>query len=113
VKHVLKRAGISQVFIGLQSLDAPPSMDRFKFRMGLTAKPVRQRVVFHPRLRPLINRGSHAIVKQTLSLLTRKTTFAKAEGMIRFYLEGEQPLQAQTLPEELKNQNDEIFQQFY
>ena len=39
------------IFYGLHSLDAPPSVDGFKFRMGYTAKPVRQRVVFNPWLR--------------------------------------------------------------
>lgn len=44
-----KRSSISEVFFGL---DAPDSVDLFKFHMGFAAKPVRQRVVFHPLLTP-------------------------------------------------------------
>jgi hypothetical protein len=45
---MLTEKGVSEIFFTLQSLDAPPSVDEFKFRMGLQAKPVRQRVVFNP-----------------------------------------------------------------
>ena len=53
---LLAREGVTEIFFTLQSLDAPESVDEFKFRMGLQAEPVRQRVVFHPCLRPLTTR---------------------------------------------------------
>ena len=45
--EVMARPGIHRIFMGLHSLDAPASVDEFKFRMNFTPKPVRQRVVFH------------------------------------------------------------------
>ena len=64
--QALQRPGISKVFYCLESLDAPESVDEFKFRMGYTAQPVRQRVVFHPWVTPFVNTTSHSAVKQLL-----------------------------------------------
>lgn len=96
---MISRTGIRSIFYALHSLDAPASVDEFKFRMGYVAKPVRQRVVFHPWLAPAFNRASHAVVKQLLHWYPDHPTLAKAEGMIRFYLEGKHPLIEQNWPE--------------
>jgi hypothetical protein len=96
---IVKRASVGSIFYTLQSLDAPPSVDEFKFRMGYKARPVRQRVVFHPWLSPVFTRISHAAVKRLLSRYPDQPTLAKTEGMLRFYLEGSRPLQEQTWPE--------------
>jgi hypothetical protein len=87
------------VFFGVQSLDAPASVDEFKFRMGYTARPVRQLVAFHggavravgPSLHRLLLRGSR---RYPASML-----LAKAEGMVRFHLQGKLPPEAQEWPE--------------
>jgi hypothetical protein len=97
--EALKRRGISNVFFCLHSLDAPVSVDGFKFRMGFTAKPVRQRVVFHPWLAPLFNKASCAVIRRVLCRYPDSPTLAKAEGMLRFYLEGKGPLTEQDWPE--------------
>jgi hypothetical protein len=99
---VLKRPGNPWIFYGLHSLDAPPSVDEFKFRMGYTAKPVRQRVVFHPWMRPLMNTASHALLQASLYLKPGDPTLSKAEGMLRFYLQGRLPLSRQAMPQPLK-----------
>lgn len=99
--NVTQRSGIESIFYGLNSLDAPASVDEFKFRMGYTAKPVRQRVVFHPWLSPLFNPVSHAALRQLRRWRPENTTLAKTEGMLRFYLEGKRPLDQQTWPEAL------------
>jgi hypothetical protein len=96
--EILKRPGQSYIFYGLHSLDAPPSVDQFKFRMGYTARPVKQRVVFHPSVRPLVNCATHAILRVGLLIQPGNTTLSKAEGMLRFYLQGRLPLSRQTLP---------------
>jgi hypothetical protein len=96
--EVLKRPGPPWLFYGLHSLDAPPSVDEFKFRMGYTAKAVRQRVVFHPMLTPLFNPGSHTLLKSLLHLRPGQPTLAKAEGLLRFYLQGQRPLAEQPVP---------------
>ena len=84
----LQRPGRPWLFYGLQSLDAPASVDEFKFRLGYTARPVRQRVVFHPWLGPLATRSSHSLLSWAQRRMPGNPTLAKAEGMVRFYLQG-------------------------
>jgi hypothetical protein len=96
--EVLKEPGQPYIFYGLHSLDAPPSVDQFKFRMGYHARPVKQRIEFHPSLRPLFNCATHALVRVGLWMQPGNTTLSKAEGMLRFYLQGRLPVSQQTLP---------------
>jgi hypothetical protein len=76
--------------------------------MGYTARPVRQRVVFHPWLSPLFNRASHTAIRQALRLRPGSPSLAKAEGMLRFYLEGQRPLHEQHWPECLSEYRDRL-----
>jgi hypothetical protein len=96
-REMLSRPGVQGVFYGLHSLDAPPGVDEFKFHMGYRAKPVRQRVLFHPWVGPLFNRVSHAVVQRLLR--PGRPGLAKGEGMLRFYLEGRRPAEEQRWPE--------------
>jgi hypothetical protein len=96
--EVLKRGPVSQVFYGLHSLDAPASLDAFKFRMRYTPRPVRQRVVFHPLFAPLANRGLYQVLRLLLRWRPDQPALAKAEGVLRFYLEGRRPWGEQNLP---------------
>lgn len=102
---MVNRPEVRSVLYGLHSLDAPPSVDEFKFRMGYTAKPVRQRVVFHPLLAPFFNRRTHALIRRLLRRYPANPLLTKAEGMVRFYLEGKQPLKKQHWPEILLRQS--------
>ncbi|MGO9621878.1 MAG: hypothetical protein ACLPT6_10785 [Desulfobaccales bacterium] len=102
MKEMISRPLVRKIFYGLHSLDAPASVDQFKFRMCYVAKPVRQRVVFHPWIKPCINRVSHTVVRNLLKLTPGNPTLAKAEGMMRFYLEGLRPLEDQNCPEILR-----------
>lgn len=97
-QEILKRKGISSVFYGLHSLDAPASVDEYKFRMRFIAKPVRQQVVFHPFIRPLLNGISHTALSRLVQKYPNKTFLTKAEGMVRFYLEGKLALSEQKWP---------------
>jgi len=85
-KEVLSRPDITRIFYGLQSLDAPVSVDQFKFRMCYLAKPIRQRVVFHPVVAPLVGRITHAVIRGVLHLRIGASVVSKIEGMVRFYL---------------------------
>jgi hypothetical protein len=105
---MISRTGTRSIFYALHSLDAPPSVDEFKFRMGYTARPVRQRVVFHPWLAPVFNRASQAIVNQLLNRYPDHPTLAKAGGMLRFYLEGKRPLAEQHWPACLDDRKEEL-----
>lgn len=103
---MVNRSGIRSIFYALQSLDAPASVDAFKFRMGYVAKPVRQRVVFHPWLRICANSLTRAIVGRLLCHSPGSRTLAKADGILRFYLQGNLPLENQQLPECLLNMSE-------
>jgi hypothetical protein len=107
IQEAFRRQGISEVFFCLHSLDAPGSVDQFKFRMGCTAKPVRQRVAFHPLLAPWVNRASHGALKRAVARYPGNATLAKAEGMVRFYLDGKRPPGEQEWPECLAGQKGE------
>ena len=96
---LLAREGVVELFFTLQSLDAPESVDEFKFRMGLQPVPVRQRVVFHPLLRPLATGRSHSFLLRRLERDPGHPIFAKAEGMLRFHLGGRRPPEEQEWPE--------------
>ena len=84
---------------GLHSLDAPQSVDNFKFRMGYEPMEVRQRVVFHPSLKKFINKLSYKGVVQLLKFNKESHILAKAEGMTRFYLEGKLKIEMQKWPQ--------------
>ena len=107
-KEILGRPEINYLLRGVHSLDAPPTLDDFKFRMGYIPKPVRQRVVFHPWLQPLVNSLSHGIIKKSIAFKQGHPTLAKAEGMMRFYLEGLKPLKEQQWPACLEDNQEQI-----
>ena len=97
--NMLARDGLQGIFFTVQSLDAPKSVDEFKFRMGLKARAVRQRVVFNPLIEPFIKNPVHKLVESLLRRNPEAGFLAKAEGMIRFYLQGKQPLEQQEWPD--------------
>lgn len=105
--EMLGRQGIQEIFYTVQSLDAPPSIDEFKLRMGLIPVKVRQCVEFHPMMRPFATDKLHHLLR-TIQVRNRSnTTLAKAEGMLRFYLEGNKTLAEQNWPECLNPNNKE------
>ena len=96
--NMLLRDGINSVFLTVQSLDAPKSVDEFKFRMGFKAKVIRQRVVFNPIINPFITKSTHRVILNLLERFPENEYFAKVEGMIRFYLQGRLPITEQNWP---------------
>ncbi len=96
---LLARADVEGIFFTVQSLDAPPSIDDFKLRMGLTPKAVRQRVDFHPGLAPLASPAVHRFIVRRLQRDQGNPLLAKAEGMLRFHIEGRRELSSQEWPE--------------
>jgi hypothetical protein len=50
----LSQPDVHAVSYGPQSLDAPESLDTFKFRMGFQKMPMKQAIVFNPLIRPFI-----------------------------------------------------------
>lgn len=105
-REMLGREGVSGVFYTVQSLDAPANVDEFKFRMGFEPKAVRQRVDFHPLLNPFATPTLHAWTRKLLQRDPSNPQLAKAEGMLRFHVEGKRDLAEQTCPECLSSQKD-------
>jgi len=101
--NLLARSDVDEIFFTVQSLDASPTVDDFKLRMGLRPKLVRQRVDFHPWLRPIATKSARELCAHFLQRDKGNPVIAKAEGMLRFYVEGKQPLAEQTWPECLES----------
>jgi len=85
-QEMLSRPGVQSIFYGLESLDAPASVDEFKFRMGYRAKPVRQCVTFNPLAAPLVNGLSYRVLRLLSSSAPANRTLSKATGIVRVFL---------------------------
>ncbi len=107
-RNMLEREGVNGIFFTVQSLDAPSNIDEFKFRMGFEPKPVRQRVDFHPLINPLANQTVHKWVRGLLQRDPSNPMLAKAEGMLRFHVEGNHQLVEQSWPECLTTRKEII-----
>lgn len=85
-QSALSQPGIRFVFYGAESLDAPPGVSDFKFRMGYVAKPLRQRIVFRPRVAALANQVSYTVLSAMTRWWPADRRFSKARGMLRVCL---------------------------
>jgi hypothetical protein len=101
-KEMMSRATTKSILYTMQSLDAPDTVDTFKFRMGYRPIVVKQRVVFHPVISRLINRRTLQLMKVLLRRDPANPMLAKAAGMMRIFIDGEKPLADQRIPEVLK-----------
>jgi hypothetical protein len=109
--ELLSREEISSIFYTVQSLDAPESVDEFKFRMNLIPKPVRQCAVFHPAVKPIANHFTHSIFLNLLKRFPNNHVVAKGEGMLRFYLKGLEPLKSQDWPKCLEEHRSKLLEE--
>jgi len=89
-KEVLGHPEMTQVFYGLYSLDVDKKLDQYRFGIGYIAGPVWQRVAFDPWMRWLLNGVGYRMLKVTLTWWSEQASLAKAEGMTRFDLEGDE-----------------------
>lgn len=101
------RDGVRVIFYGLHSLDAPASVDRFKLRMGFELRPVRQRVVLHPRLHPVAGLA-HTLARAAQVVSPSLGSLSKAEGLLRFHRNGRLPLAMQTWPDLIADRREAI-----
>ena len=111
-REMLGREGIREVFFTVQPLDAPDTVDDFKLRMGYTPRAVRQCVDFHPFLNPLATRETHAWLHKWLQRDPSNPLLAKAEGILRFHLQGNRPINEQCWPGCLAVQKDTLLDEF-
>lgn len=85
--NMRSRPGIRQVMYGMRPLDAPPSVDEFKFRIGYRAKPVTEVVRLHPALGFLAGRLAGSVVRLSSRLAPSFPAPAKAAGLLRLAAE--------------------------
>lgn len=104
--EMLNRKDVSGIFFTVQSLDAPANVDEFKFRMGFEPKAVRQRVDFHPLLNPFATPAIHNLTEKLLQRDPSNPTLAKAEGMLRFHVDGKRRIAEQSWPKCLTTQHE-------
>jgi hypothetical protein len=76
--------------------------------MNFTAKPVRQCVVLNPLLRPFAGGLAYKAVQELLRRHPTSYTLGKAEGMLRFHLQGKRPLDEQNWHERLLDRKNEL-----
>ena len=105
-RELLSRDGIREIFFSLHSLDAPESVNEFKFRMGFEARPVCQRVALHPALSFLASSPSRSILRGLLEVLPDQPFLSKLEGMLRFYRNGLVPFENQKYPDCIADPRD-------
>lgn len=86
MEALLTKKQVKRVFYGLASLDAPESVDNFKIRMNFEKEVVRQRVIFHPLIQPLVRESTYQLVTALHRLLPENAKLAKTGGLIRLYL---------------------------
>ena len=89
-EEMLRRRGMRCITFGLESLEPVGALDEFKFGMGFRTDPLRQRVLFHPLLRPLLRHGG---VRDFLYRFggargPEGGFWRKATGLLRFADEG-------------------------
>jgi hypothetical protein len=111
-KELMSRTDVGGVFYTLKSLDAPASVDEFKFRMGYRAALVKQRAAFHPRVAHLVNQHLMELLRGIHNLSPSSPVLAKAEGMVRMHIDGKRPIGEQQLPVALKHVPVELLEQF-
>lgn len=106
-----RRSDIHSIFYALHSLDAPPEIDEYKFRMNYKPKPVKQRVAFNPLITPFVTGFSHKVIKWLHDKRPQSRQLAKAEGLFRFYLQGKLPISRQDWPSHMESSKDRILEE--
>lgn len=109
-QELMKRNGTRFIHYGVQSLDAPETVDEYKILLGYRAKAVRQRVVFHPMVAPLFNKFSYEVVRWIRGGMHKNVFMRKSEGFMRFYLNGKLPFVDQVLPKCLMDRKFELIE---
>ena len=89
-EEMLVRRRMPEITFGLESLEPVGPLDQFKFSMGFSARPLRQRIVFHPLLRALLRQAPlRALFRRWSERRGAEAVFwRKAAGVLRFAEEG-------------------------
>ena len=88
-REMISRPDVTMVSYGLQSLDAPPSVDHFKLRMGYRKKHVKQCIVINPLLAPLIlNRVVYRVLQGISARRPSSDFWRKVAGVLKIVNRG-------------------------
>ena len=109
-QELINRPSVKLIHYGLHSLDAPETVDKFKLSVGYSARLVRQRVVFHPAVPRAAIPSANKVLKAACKLFPKNNTLSKAEGFLRFYMNGRLPIADQKLPELVSKHKEELIQ---
>jgi hypothetical protein len=104
-QSVSKRSSIHSIFYTIQSLDAHPSVDEFKFRMGYQPLLLKQRVEFSPFAKMFATPTVYRMITRLKEKYPSKPFYSKAEGVMRFYFNGLRPVEDQVWPECLREKS--------
>lgn len=97
-QELLQREGIESIFYTLQPLDAPPTVDDFKHRMGFQPLLIKQCVDFHPLCRPFVTPGVAKFAQALAQRFPSNDALGKSVAMVRNHLEGLKPVEEQAWP---------------
>lgn len=85
VRDLIRRPEVDRILFGLESMETVSGVDQFKFSMGLQRRPLRQRIVFHPLLRPVLG---HRLVTRAVRAVARRRPaspfWRKVDGLLDF-----------------------------
>ncbi len=87
-EEMLVRRQVEKITFGLESLEPVGPLDQFKFGMGFEARPLRQRVVFHPLLAAFLRTPMSRVMVRRWTAHRDDTFWRKAAGLLRFAEEG-------------------------
>lgn len=85
-EEVLNRSSQPWIFYGLHPLDAPETVDEYKFRLNYFAKPVKQCVIINPKIGKLINNNTFKIIKILAKKANYRHIFSRIEGLLQAYI---------------------------
>jgi hypothetical protein len=87
VAHTLiRQPGIDRILFGLESLEAVAGVDSFKESMGFFRRPIRQRIVFHPLVEPIVRaRVTGRIARALVKRRSASMFWRKVEGLLLFH----------------------------
>lgn len=87
MKEVLARSDVREVSYGLEPMRQDiGSLDKFKTSMGFRKEPVRQRVVVHLLVRPLMGRIGRKFVATIVRRNPESDFWRRVEGIFHYYI---------------------------
>lgn len=88
-EEMLVKRGIREITFGIESPEDVAELDTFKYSLGFEKKAIRQKVVFHPALNPLLSFGpALSFLDAAAKREGAHVALRKAAGLARFAQEG-------------------------